>query len=292
MKQGHSGIAQFFVAFFTGILVLALPFSFALFRFAGNRMVINSQSESYYPQSSDSITLTIALRESEKEEPNCILLCKIDPIATAVRFAVVPPETMVEDAGKFDSVANVWKREGAKRGAAALGNALSVTSDRWIDLTSNSILKLGEVVGAIDFTIDQSLPLEDGISALPQGRQLIDGRRAAILMHYRGYPEGEVARLEMVSKLTEQMILQRMPLMTESLLVKAFETAVNTGSSDLAVGDFESRRRALAHMLSRSLSVEAISVKGDYNEGKNTFLPSAQTVHELSKVFNKNEQGV
>lgn len=287
MKQGHSAVAQFFIAFLIGILVLAIPFSFALFRFAGDRMTIHSQPESYYPQSSDAITITVALRENAKEKPNCILLFRIDPTSTAVRIAVIPPETMVEDAGKFDAVASVWKREGAARAEAALKNALSVESDRWLDLTSDSLLKLGDVVGAIDFTLDASLSMENGLSALPQGRQIIDGRRAAILINYRGYAAGERDRLKMVGDLTEQMLLQRMPLMTESLLVKVFETAVNSGSSNLTVGDFESRRRALAHMLSRSLTVEIVPVQGEYNAGKNTFLPSAQTLETLSKTFHK-----
>ena len=287
MKQGHSAITQFFIAFLIGILVLAIPFSFALFRFAGNRMTIHSQPESYYPQSSDAITISVALRENAKGNPNCILLCRIDPPSNTVKLAVIPPETMVEDAGRFDAVASVWKREGASRAETALENALSVESDRWLDLTSDSLLKLGDVVGAIDFTLDASLSLANGLSALPQGRQIIDGRRAAILINYRGYAAGEQDRLKMVGDLTEQMLLQRMPLMTESLLVKAFETAVNSGYSNLAVGDFESRRRALTHMLSRSLSVEILPIKGEYNEGKNTFLPSAETLGILSETFGK-----
>lgn len=287
MKQGHSSIAQFFLAFLLGVLVLAIPFAFALFRFAGDRMAIHSQPESYFPQSSDAITLTIALREKSGEKPNCILLCRIDPPQNAVKLAVIPPETMVEDAGRFDAVASVWQREGAARAEAALKNALVIESDRWLDLTADSLLKLGDVVGAIDFTLDASLSAENGLSALPQGRQIIDGRRAAILINYRGYTRGERDRLKMVGDLTEQMLLQRMPLMTESLLVKAFETAVNSGYSNLAVGDFESRRRALAHLLSRSLTVERVPVKGDYNEGKNTFLPSAETVELLAKTFYK-----
>lgn len=286
MKQGRSKIAQFFIAFFIGILVLAIPFSFALFRFAGDRMAIHSQPERYYPQSSDAITLTVALRANTSEKPHTILLCKVDPLSTAIRVAVIPPETMVEDAGKFDAIANVWSREGGKRAETALENALSIDSDRWLDLTSDSLLKLGDIVGAIDFTLDASLSM-DGFAALPQGRQLIDGRRAAILVNYQGYAAGEAGRLKMVGDLTEQMLLQRMPLMTESLLVKAFETAVNTGLSNLAVGDFESRRRALAHMLSRSLLVEIVAVHGEYNAGKNTFLPAAQTLGTLSQVFNK-----
>ncbi len=287
MKQGHSAITQFFIAFFIGLLVLAIPFSFALFRFAGDRMAIHSQPESYYPQSSDAITITVALRENTKEKPNCILLCRIDPPSNTVKIAVIPPETMVEDAGRFDAAANVWKREGAGRAEAALENALSVKSDRWMDLTADSLLKLGDVVGAIDFTLDASLSTENGLSALPQGRQIIDGRRAALLINYRGYAAGEQDRLKMVGDLTEQMLLQRMPLMTESLLVRAFETSVNSGSSNLAVGDFESRRRALTHMLSRALVAEVLPVQGEYNEGKNTFLPSAQTLEILSQTFNE-----
>lgn len=287
MKQGHSAITQFLIAFLIGLLVLAIPFSFALFRFAGDRMAIHSQTESYYPQSSDAINITVALRENVKEKPNCILLCRIDPISNAIKIAVIPPETMVEDAGKFDVAASVWKREGAARAEAALENALSIESDRWLDLTADSLLKLGDVVGAIDFTLDASLSTENGLSALPQGRQIIDGRRAAILINYRGYAAGEQDRLKMAGDLTEQMLLQRMPLMTESLLVKAFETAVNSGASNLAVGDFESRRRALTHMLSRSLTVEVLPVQGEYNEGENTFLPSAQTLKTLSETFSK-----
>lgn len=285
MKQGHSAIAQFFIAFLIGLLVLAIPFSFALFRFAGDRMAIHSQPESYYPQSSDAITITVALRENSKEKPNGILLCRIDPPSNAVKIAVIPPETMVEDAGKFDAVANVWKREGAGRAEAALESALSIQSDRWLDLTADSLLKLGDVVGAIDFTLDASLSTENGLSALPQGRQIIDGRRAAILINYRGYAAGERDRLKMVGDLTEQMLLQRMPLMTEALLVKAFETAVNSGSSNMAVGDFESRRRALTHMLTRTLSAEVLPVRGEYNAGKNTFLPLPETLETLAKTF-------
>lgn len=285
MKQEHPAIMQFFIAFSIGILVLAIPFSFALFRFAGDRMAIQSQPENYYPQSSDAITISVALRENTKEKPHCILICKIDPPSNAIKIAVIPPETMVEDAGKFDAVASVWKREGGARAEAALKSALLVESDRWMDLTSDSLLKLGDVVGAIDFTLDASLSAENGLSALPQGRQIIDGRRAALLINYQGYATGEQGRLNMVADLTEQMLLQRMPLMTEALLVKAFETAVNNGSSNMAVGDLESRRRALTHMMSRSLAVEILPIKGEYNQGKNTFLPSAETLEMLSKAF-------
>ncbi len=285
MKQGPSAISQFFIAFLIGALVLSIPFSFALFRFAGDRMTIHTQPESYYPQSSDAITITVGLRENAGEKPNCILLCRIDPPANAVKLAVIPPETMVEDAGRFDAAANVWQREGASRAEAALKNALAIQSDRWLDLSSDSLLQLGDVVGAIDFTLDASLSAENGLSALPQGRQIIDGRRAAILINYRDYAAGELDRLKMVGDLSEQMLLQRMPLMTEALLVKAFETAVNSGGSNLTVGDFESRRRALTHLLSRSLKVEIVPVQGDYNAGQNTFLPSAETLELLSKAF-------
>ncbi|MFV0497830.1 MAG: LCP family protein [Candidatus Fimivivens sp.] len=290
MEQGHSKIMQFCIAFMIGILVLAIPFSFALFRFAGNKITIHSQPASYYPQSSDAITLTVALRENIEDKPNCILLCRVDPLSNAIKIAVIPPETMVEDAGKFDVVAGVWHKEGADRAQAALESALSVESDRWMDLTADSLLKLSDVVGAIDFTLDASLWTENGLPSLPQGRQIIDGRKAALLINYQGYAAGEQDRLKLVGALTEQMLLQRMPLMTESLLVQAFETAVNNGYSNMAVGDFESRRRALTHMMSRSMTVEILPVKGEYNEGKNTFLPSAETQDILSKTFHNQDR--
>lgn len=85
--------------------------------------------------------------------------------------------------------------------------------------------------------------------------------------------------------LLREGFVQRLPLMGENQLLSAFETAVNWGRSDLTVRDFESRRRALTHLAARPLTVELVGISGEYNDSRNTFLPSAGMLAEIAGRF-------
>lgn len=87
------------------------------------------------------------------------MLCRIDPAAGEVRLCVLPPETMVEDAGRFDSAAAVWHREGGARGSEAIARVLGCRSDRWLELDADAFRRLCIVVGALDYTLEQPLVL-------------------------------------------------------------------------------------------------------------------------------------
>lgn len=288
MSRKPGRAAQFWLSFVLGVLVLAAPFSLALVNYAGSKSGAPGQSDaqsSYYPQRSDAITLTVGLRTQAKQPPHAVLLLRIDPTENALTFAVLPPETMVEDASRLDAVSLVWKREGGKRAETALETALEIYSDRWLELTDEGLESIGEVMGAVDMTLTEAVRMENGMEAIARGRQLIDGRRAAMLLDYRGYAGGEQQRLEMVAQLAQETMRQRVGMLSEGLLLEVFERAVNSGASNLAVGDFESRRRALTHMISRNPTVRQVTVVGDYNEAGNTFLPTVETLARLQGAF-------
>lgn len=279
----RSGRAQFWAAFFLGVVILSLPFSYALFRFSRVGESETEERESYFPQSSDSITLLLALKDNSGK-PDSFILTEISPQKKAVAVAVFPPEMLVEDGGSFRPADEVWENEGAKRGAAAIENAVDIKADRWLELDRQAVARLGSVVGAIDFTLEE-VSLENGLLILPAQRQIIDGTRAALLIGYKGYSGGESERLLMTARLAEQMIYQRLPLMNDAALLRLFETAVNSGYTDLAVGDFESRRRALSQMSRADITVELISAYGEYSDDETTFLLSSESLSRLKSCF-------
>ncbi len=289
MERPHSGKRQFFHAFFLGLAVLSLPFSVALMRFAGSGVLLPETQEAYYPQSADALTLIAAGRTVGGERPNCFVLCRIDPAAGEVQLCVLPPETMVEDAGRFDSAAAVWHREGGARGSEAIARALGCRGDRWLELDADAFRRLCIVVGALDYTLEQPLVLPDGTTALTEGRQLLDGAKLALLIAYGG--DDEAGRLALAGDLLREGFVQRLPLMGENQLLSAFETAVNWGRSDLTVRDFESRRRALTHLAARPLTVELVGISGEYNDSRNTFLPSAEMLAEIAGRFGGPAEG-
>ena len=285
MWREKSKAAQFFIAFFMGIFILALPFSYALFKFELSKKTEQPKPDRFYPQVSDAIVITAALKNKKAEDPMGFVLCRIDPYQNEISYAVLPPETLVEDAGGFYMASEVWGEEGAKRGAQAIQSAAGIENGRYIELDSEAIIRLGETIGAIDVTLEEEISLENGLMTLPKQRQLIDGTKAALLINYRGYSGGESRRIDMIAKLFSQALNQRVPLLNDYLLEKTFETAVNSGYSDLTIGDFESRRRSINHMVTNDFNVDRIAVTGEYSSDDNTFFLSAESIKNITEEF-------
>ena len=285
MWREKSKAAQFFIAFFMGIFILALPFSYALFKFELSKKTEQPKPDRFYPQVSDAIVITAALKNKKAEDPMGFVLCRIDPYQNEISYAVLPPETLVEDAGGFYMASEVWGEEGAKRGAQASQSAAGIENGRYIELDSEAIIRLGETIGAIDVTLEEEISLENGLMTLPKQRQLIDGTKAALLINYRGYSGGESRRIDMIAKLFSQALNQRIPLLNDYLLEKTFETAVNSGYSDLTIGDFESRRRSINHMVTNDFNVDRIAVTGEYSGDDNTFFLSAESIKNITEEF-------
>lgn len=285
MKKNLTAAAQFSIAFFSGIIVLAIPFAIALLRFAGDKIPVSPAQEEYFPQSSDAISMAIALSETKSAEPYCVVICAVEPKESRVSIAVLPPQTMAESAGRLDYIANIWRQEGGEKAVTALSGMLGIGIDRWIMLNSSAIASIGEMAGAVDFTLKNPVGLEDGMLMLPAGRQIIDGRKASLLMANRGYEGGQEEQLEMIALLLSEGIEQRVKMQNEQLLELLFETIVNNADSNLSIGDFESRRRALVHMASRGAAVRVIEVNGEYNAETGGFLPYANVVESLQQAF-------
>jgi len=285
MWREKTKISQFFIAFFMGIFILALPFSYSLFKFEISKKKEQPKPDRFYPQVSDCIVITAALKNKKADDPTGFVLCRIDPYQNEISFAVLPPETLVEDAGGFYMASEVWGEEGAKRGAQAIMSAAGIENGRYIELDSEAITKLGETVGAIDVTLEEEISLENGLLTLPKQRQLIDGTKAALLINYQGYSGGEKQRMDMIAKLFYQVLTQRAPLLNEPMLEKTFETAVNSGYSDLTIGDFETRRRSVNHMMTNDFNIDRIDVTGEYDIENNTFFLSTESIENIIKEF-------
>ena len=64
-----------------------------------------------------------------------------------------------------------------------------------------------------------------------------------------------------------------------------FNSAVNSGKSNMTISDLELRRNAISNMLEGANEINSILPLGSYNEAKNTFLPSAAFLEALKNEF-------
>ena len=282
VSKQRRNLKQFATYFFIALLILCIPFIAAGFNFMKlSKTEISVQEEAYYPKSSDALTLLTAVRREEGDAPAILVLLKFDPSNGKIVISAIPPETMVEDAGRFDAVSAVWKREGAQRAARALETALYLSIDRWLDLEGEGFVSLADTVGAVDYMLESPLIL-NGMTAIEKGRQVLDGRRILSILFAEGSSYG---RLSTINSIAAETARQRIGMMNSSTVEAIFNAAVNSGRSDMTVADLEERRHAVAYMLERPLAVKEIPATGSYNEAKNTFLPSAHFLASIKKEF-------
>ena len=241
----------------------------------------NYSEEIYHPNESDSLTLITAVREEFSDAPKFFTLLRISPISNKIAIAVIPCEIMVEDAGKFDSAANVWKREGAKRASDAIGNALSVSIDRWLDLDKSGLIKLTNTIGTVDYLLEEPL-LIDEMQIFNSGRQIFDGQKISSVCFSGEFDEN---RLYTINSIAAETARQRIAMINPPDAELIFNSAVNLGKSSMTISDLELRRNAILKMLEETTEVHQISASGSYNEAKNTFLPSAAFLEALKNEF-------
>ena len=179
ISQNRNKFKKFSICFLTSLVVFCIPFIGSAFNFIKSSHSQNFPEEVYHPNESDSLTLITAVREEISGTPEFFILLRINPMNNKISIAAIPCEIMVEDAGKFDSASNVWKREGAKRASAAVGNALSLSVDRWLDLDKSGLVKLIDTIGTVDYLLEEPLII-DKMQILNSGRQILDGKKFSL----------------------------------------------------------------------------------------------------------------
>ncbi|MEG2174193.1 MAG: LCP family protein [Oscillospiraceae bacterium] len=265
--------------------MLAVPLAVSLLYFQVDQPNVNAPlSEISDVATTTPLTLLIAGQNAD-EPPGTIVLLQIDPTAGELPLAVIPPETLVEDAGKLDALALVWKREGGRRAAAALAAALDVSIERWLTLSQEGFIHLADTVGTVDYVLEHPLTLTDGSVLLPAGRQVLDGRKLLTVFSYQGYPGGEPERLSTVAQALTATLNQRIGLMNTQSAEAMFQTAVNEGKSNLTIADFESRRRSASLLRARSGPARIVPFLGEYNAAGNTFLLSTASAKAMIEAF-------
>jgi anionic cell wall polymer biosynthesis LytR-Cps2A-Psr (LCP) family protein len=218
----------------------------------------------YVPAEKDS--LSVLFIGGDSSAATTFLLARFDSAAGRVPLAAFPADTAVLNAGKAESLSDVYRCGGAGDVRDRLAHAISAPIDRYVLITGPAFLACASAIGTVEFGLDEPVTVTRGgvTQTLSPGNQLLDGQKAADIIG--GYPGGELARCRATGGLAAAVIDQRRDICVSVAFESVFEKLVNLINTDISMLDFHDRRDAAEYMAKLPNGIAMpISVSGSYS---------------------------
>ena len=242
----------------------------------------------YQPSEEDALTLLVFGTESPGAVADTFLLLRFDPVRGQVGVVALPPGTVLTHSESEETLADAFRFGGAVYTRAALEQTLSIPIDRHARITLQGFVSAAAAVGTVEFELYEQLSIhaEGQPITLNPGVHLLDGRQAADLIRYRGYPGGEAERTELTTRLVCAVIDQRIDVVHSTLLEQIFGTVINLLDTDITYADFERRVQGARLMADNDRPIALpIVLQGQFCEEGERFTLQDTALAQISRVF-------
>lgn len=285
----------FFLSFSLAFLTLSLMFLFLMNIVHPqkpepfvNEPETGDASPVYLPGERDSLSVLFMGVETDGAACGTFILAQFDPAAGKVPVVVFPPQTVVKNGGKSETLSDVYSFGGAEYTKKALAETLGIPIDRYVRVRMDSFLICAAAIGSVEFDLPAEVTVNRGGApfTMSVGKQLLDGQKVADIIRYGDYPGGEAERCRIAAELTCAIINQRMDVCLSTVVDNIFEKIINIIATDISYTDYYDRKRA-AEFLARMGNNPAvpISLNGEWSEDKKAFTLYDTTVAALTQTL-------
>ena len=164
-------------------------------------------------KNSDIFSFLVVGKDKVSSLADVIMLVSFDKSNERVCVLQVPRDTYAEYGN-----GNYYKINGALRTLGADGmcdffeNAMGIRLDGYISLDLEGFRNAVDAVGGVEITVEKDLKYSDPTQGLyinlSRGRQVLDGKKAEMLVRYRsGYARGDLDRLDVQKKFLAAMFI-------------------------------------------------------------------------------------
>lgn len=243
-----------------------------------------TEEPGYTPKKADA--LTVLFVGGDASEATSFLLARFDPENGRVPLTVFPADTAVINAGKTESLADVYRFGGAGYVRDRLALALGAPIDRYVQLRESAFVACASAIGTVEFELAEQVSVtRNGVThTLAQGKQLLDGQKAADIIG--GYPGGALERCRATGELAAAIINQRRDICSSVAFDSVFEKLINLINTDISTLDFYDRRDAADYMAKLPDGIAMpISVSGSYSPEDGLFHLSDTFLALLSQTI-------
>ena len=206
------------------------------------RRIVNSdkEEEELIKAKDKSIVMIMGVdkREDDVGRSDTLMIATIDPRLDQATLLSIPRDTRVKIRGRgYDKINAAFAYGGVALTESTVENFLGIDIDHYVQIDTNSFVKIIDAIGGIDIDVEKRMYYEDPwddngglVIDLYPGQQHMDGKTAVTYVRYRD-SEGDIGRVKRqqafmaacMDKVTSPEIVPRIPKIVREI-IDAVET--------------------------------------------------------------------
>ncbi|MBE8949364.1 MAG: LCP family protein [Quinella sp. 3Q1] len=205
------------------------------------RRIVNSEETEELIKAKDkSIVMIMGVdkREDDVGRSDTLMIATIDPQLDQATLLSIPRDTRVKIRGRgYDKINAAFAYGGVDLTESTVENFLGIDIDHYVQIDTNSFVKIIDAIGGIDIDVEKRMYYEDPwddngglVIDLYPGQQHMDGKTAVTYVRYRD-SEGDIGRVKRqqafmaacMNKITSPEIVPRIPQIVREV-IDAVET--------------------------------------------------------------------
>ena len=291
------GFSTSFGVTFLGMMVVLGTVCFVSYSRAQNReqermeaAALHREPDTYLPGAEDRLTLLVAGRDGEGEEPDTYLLLGFFPDRGKIALCVLPASTYLEYGGQGSTLGRLWQQGGLRYAKKGLGDYLGIPIHRCATVGPKELDALMAWSGGLleyDLTAEIEGERKGRRLSMSRGRWQLDGQRILDLAAYSGYKGGERERCDRAALLLSQLVSRTLPVFLEEEKGKGFtETALEVLDTDLSAADCLQRKQALEFLARLELpAVSAVFLEGSLSRNYTVYHLTGDCKARLGEIY-------
>lgn len=238
------------------------------------------------PQPVNILLLGTDQRGTEPARADTILVAFVDPAIPRVNLISIPRDTYttIPEVGET-KINHAHAYGGPELTMDTVESLLGVPVDRYVEVNFEGFEKIIDLLGGVEIEVDRRMHYPPENIDLQPGRQVLDGEDALAFVRFRGYPEGDIARIEhqqeFLTTLADQALQAKNIFKTPQILQ---EMRANV-KTNLKWEEMLSLAEALRSMEPGNLKTATLPGEPDYIRGVSYWIPDAQAMEELVASF-------
>lgn len=285
----------FMMSFAVSFLVLSMMFLFLMSTvhpklpksLTEEPATAGGSAAAYVPTQADALTV-LFIGTSGPDTAGTYILARFDPARGKVPITVLPPQTMVHNGTREQTLATVYQYGGADHTRNVLAATLNIPIDRYVRVSEDAFVSCASAIGSVEFKLPYNLNLQQGgmTVTLQKGVQLLDGKKVASIIRYEGYDGGELSRCAVTAELTAAIVNQRMDIALSTVADSVFSKIINLIDTDISYPDYDNRKAAAVFLAQLGQQPAApMTVAGIFNEDNTQYTLADTFLARLAQSF-------
>lgn len=256
----------------TAVFVVMAIMAFRWYLFPENTQQVDLNkngelNENFKPTSEYNFNLVTMLSEGNSDNPELFILVTYSAVDSRLVYIPLPVGISVEKDER--TLPNIYAAQGGAGVIDAIENVFGVRCDCYIKLDRQSFSNLLTSFGNIEYNIQQTLIVRDGleVETFNAGNRMLTAESIYRLMMKADFQEGESYRFNIVGDLLSETINQNFRDLDTSLLDTFFNQITDIAETDITESLYRSKKAALLNSIEYGVNPGEYYVPyGDYTD--------------------------